>query len=110
MSWSGDAFFSGVTLYYTSAYEDDISGLRGRELDELDALGVLNADGERDVASWTTVRANMGYDFANASISLNVDNLFDRDPPKAYGSSRGFDSINHDALGRNYRLLFSYRF
>jgi len=110
LSWSGDAFFTGVTLYYTSAYADDISGLRGRELDELDALGVLNADGERDVASWTTVRANMGYDFANASISLNVDNLFDRDPPKAYGSSRGFDSINHDALGRNYRLLFSYRF
>lgn len=107
LSWSGDAFFTGVTLYYTSAYADDISGLRGRELD---ALGVLNADGERDVASWTTVRANMGYDFANASISLNVDNLFDRDPPKAYGSSRGFDSINHDALGRNYRLLFSYRF
>ncbi|KUM52908.1 TonB-dependent receptor domain-containing protein [Rheinheimera sp. EpRS3] len=110
LSWSGDAFFTGVTVYYTSAYEDDISGLRGRELDELDALGVLNADGERDVAAWTTVRANIGYDFANASISLNVDNLFDRDPPKAYGSSRGFDSINHDALGRNYRLLFSYRF
>ena len=110
LSWSGDAFFTGVTVYYTSAYEDDISGLRGRELDELDALGVLNADGERDVAAWTTVRANIGYDFANASISLNVDNLFDRDPPKAYGSTRGFDSINHDALGRNYRLLFSYRF
>lgn len=110
LSWSGDAFFTGVTVYYTSAYEDDISGLRGRELDELDALGVLNADGERDVSAWTTVRANIGYDFANASISLNVDNLFDRAPPKAYGSSRGFDSINHDALGRNYRLLFSYRF
>jgi outer membrane receptor protein involved in Fe transport len=110
LSWSGDAFFTSLTAYYTSAYADDISGLRGRELDELDALGVLNADGERDVAAWTTVRANIGYDFANASISLNVDNLFDREPPRAYGSSRGFDSINHDALGRNYRLLFSYRF
>uniref|UniRef100_A0A486XR63 TonB-dependent receptor Outer membrane receptor for ferrienterochelin and colicins n=1 Tax=Rheinheimera sp. BAL341 TaxID=1708203 RepID=A0A486XR63_9GAMM len=110
LSWSGEAFFTSLTAYYTSAYADDISGLRGRELDELDALGVLNADGERDVAAWTTVRANIGYDFANASISLNVDNLFDRDPPRAYGSSRGFDSINHDALGRNYRLLFSYRF
>lgn len=110
VSWSGDAFFSGVTLYYTSAYEDDISGLRGRELDELETLGALDANGERDVAAWTTVRANIGYDFEHASISLNVDNLFDRDPPKAYGSSRGFDSVNHDALGRNYRLLFSYSF
>ncbi|MBZ9612615.1 TonB-dependent receptor domain-containing protein [Rheinheimera maricola] len=110
LSWSGDAFFSSVTVNYTSSYADDISGMRGRELDELDALGVLDADGERDVSAWTTVRANIGYDFSNASISLSVDNLFDRDPPKAYGSSRGFDSINHDALGRNYRLLFSYRF
>ncbi|WP_027671521.1 TonB-dependent receptor domain-containing protein [Rheinheimera baltica] len=110
LSWSGDAFFTSLTAYYTSAYADDISGLRGREMDELDALGALNENGERDVSAWTTVRANIGYDFANASISLNVDNLFDRDPPRAYGSSRGFDSINHDALGRNYRVSFSYRF
>ncbi|WP_420480291.1 TonB-dependent receptor [Lacimicrobium alkaliphilum] len=108
--WDTDDWFAGVTAYYTDAYADDIQRLRGREIDELDSLGELDENGERDVSAWTTVRLSAGYEFENASVSLSVDNLFDREPPRAYGSARGFDSINHDALGTTYRVSLSYFF
>lgn len=109
-SWSKGDFFSSITANYTDSYEDDIEGLRGRELDELEDLGQLNADGTRQVSSWTTWRLNIGYDFAKTTVSFNLDNLLDRDPPAAYGSSRGFDSINHDALGRSFRIALNHKF
>lgn len=109
-SWSRGDFFSSIAANYTDSYQDDIEGLRGRELDELEDLGQLNADGSRQVSSWTTWRLNMGYDFAKTTVSFNIDNLLDRDPPAAYGSSRGFDSINHDALGRSFRIALSHKF
>lgn len=110
LSWRSEDFFSGLGVSYTASYADDISRLRLRELEEMEQLGVLNPDGERQVSSWTTVRGYIGYDFKNATVSFNIDNLFDRDPPRVYGSSRGFDSINHNTLGRNYRLSLSYFF
>mgnify|MGYP000175334110 FL=1 len=110
VAWSQDAFYSSLTVDYTSSYEDDVEGLRGRQIDELDAMGKLDENGERDVDSWVTVRANIGYDFENMNINLTINNLFDEEPPVAYGSSRGFDSINHDALGANYRLSMTYFF
>lgn len=109
-SWSRGDFFSSISANYTDSYKDDIEGLRGRELDELEDLGQLNAEGTRQVSSWTTWRMNLGYDFAKTTISFNIDNLFDRDPPTAYGSSRGFDSINHDASGRSFRIALSHKF
>ena len=110
IAWSGDAFYSSLTFDYTSSYQDDIEGLRGREIAELVAMGKLDENGERDVDSWLTVRANIGYDFENMNINLTINNLFDEEPPVAYGSSRGFDSINHNALGANYRLSMTYFF
>ncbi|WP_333609275.1 TonB-dependent receptor domain-containing protein, partial [Arsukibacterium sp.] len=110
VSWRGEAIFMGLSAQYTSSYADDISRLRTRNIIEMEDLGVLTADGTRNVAAWTTLKANIGYDFENAAISLTVNNLLDRDPPSVYGSARGFDSINHDALGRNYRLSFTYFF
>ncbi len=101
-------FYSSLTARYTDSYEDDIEGMRGRELDELDMLGVLNADGTRDVDSHTEVDLNMGYDFADFNINLTINNVFNEEPPVAYGSRRGFDSMNHSALGSNYRLSFTY--
>lgn len=109
-SWSKGDFFSSLSANYTHSYADDIEGLRGRELDELAELGQLNADGGRQVSSWTTWRMNLGYDFAKTTISFSIDNLFDREPPVAYGSSRGFDSINHDALGRSFNIAISHKF
>lgn len=110
VGWVQDNFYASLTAQYTDSYADDIEGLRGRNIDELEALGELDANGERDVDSWTTVRANIGYDFKNMNINFTVNNLFDEQPPVAYGSSRGFDSINHDALGANYKVSFTYFF
>ena len=110
MSWVGEQFYTSLTADYTSSYQDDIKRLRGRNIDELESLGELDANGERDVDSWTTVRFNMGYDFDNMNLNFTVHNVFDEEPPVAYGSGRGFDSINHNALGVNYQLSFSYFF
>ncbi|NQZ86871.1 MAG: TonB-dependent receptor [Colwellia sp.] len=110
ISWSQDALYSSLTLDYTSSYQDDIEGLRGRQINELDDMGKLDANGERDVESWLTLRANIGYDFKNMNINLTINNLLDEEPPVAYGSSRGFDSLNHDALGANYRVSMTYFF
>lgn len=110
VGWVQDSFYASLTAQYTNSYADDIEGLRGRNIDELEDLGKLDANGERDVDSWTTVRANIGYDFDNMNINLTVDNLFDEEPPIAYGSRRGFDSINHNALGANYKVSFTYFF
>ena len=110
VSWSGDALYSSLTLDYTSSYQDDIEGLRGRQIEELNDMGKLDENNERDVDSWLTLRANIGYDFKNMNVNLTVNNLLDEEPPVAYGSTRGFDSLNHDALGLNYRLSMTYFF
>ncbi|MCC2603953.1 TonB-dependent receptor domain-containing protein [Planctobacterium marinum] len=111
MVWGNDDYYGGVTLRYVDGYEDDIEGMRGREIDELVAMGVLpDADSSRNVSSWTTVDARFGIILKNATIKLNIDNLFDRDPPVVYGSSRGFDTINHNAYGTTYRISYTHFF
>lgn len=110
VSWSGDAFYSSLTADYTSSYQDDIEGLRGREVDELFDMGELDENDERDVDSWLTLRANFGYDFEDLNINLSINNLLDEEPPVAYGSSRGFDSLNANAMGASYKLSATYFF
>lgn len=110
VAWSGDAFYTSLTVDYTSEYQDDIEGLKNRQIEEIDELGLLDENGQRDVDSWLTVRANIGYDFENMNINFTINNLLNEEPPVAYGSSRGFDSLNHDALGANYRLSMTYFF
>ena len=109
--WGNDDYYGGVSVRYVDGYEDDIEGMRGREIDELVAMGVLaDADSSRDVSSWTTVDARFGIILKNATIKLNIDNLFDRNPPVVYGSSRGFDTINHNAYGTTYRISYTHFF
>lgn len=110
VSWSADAFYTSLTADYIDSYQDDISGLRGRQIDELFDAGLVDENEERDIDSWLTVRANVGYDFKNMNVNFTIDNLLNEDPPVAYSSSRGFDSLNHNALGANYRLSLSYFF
>ncbi|NVK24691.1 MAG: TonB-dependent receptor [Gammaproteobacteria bacterium] len=110
IEYAQDNWFVGATLFHTGEYEDDIEGLRGRNLDELEALGELDADGGRQVDAWNTVRINGGLNFENYQLRLTINNITDEEPPTIYGSSRGFDSINHDALGTHYNLTFSYFF
>mgnify|MGYP006206749353 CR=1 FL=1 len=107
-SWSKDNFFSSVAANYTDSYEDDVEGLRGRELDELDDLGVLNAEGTRQVSSWTTWRLNVGYDFAKTTISFNIDNLFDRNLP-GVTTGTGTGSASYDNIGQLFYTTVSFK-
>lgn len=110
MFWDQEDYYLGLTALYTSRYQDDIERLRGREVDELFEQNLLDENEQRDVSSWTTVRFSAGYYFEDATVKLVVNNLFDRDAPRAYGSSRGFDSINHNAYGTTYNLSLTYFF
>ncbi|GEA10200.1 TonB-dependent receptor [Alteromonas sp. KUL49] len=105
-----DDWYAGAYVYYTGSYQDDIIRLRNREFDEVEALGVLDADGNRDVESWTTVTLSAGYYFENMDLRFTLDNLFDEDAPVAYGSARGFDAYNHDPYGTTYSVSLSYYF
>ena len=102
--WVEDDWYAGAYVYFTGRYEDDIDRLRGREIDEVAALGLLDENGQRDVSSWTTLSLSAGYHFKQATVRLTVDNVFDRDAPLAFGSARGFDAFNHDPFGTQYRL------
>ncbi|MBT1449333.1 TonB-dependent receptor [Glaciecola sp. XM2] len=108
--WVQDDWFAGITIFYTSSYEDDVQGLRGREIDELLDLGQLDENEMRDVASWTTVDFSAGYYFDKMDVRLRIENLLDEDAPVAYGSSRGYDSFNHDPFGRRFTVSVNYRF
>ena len=53
----------------------------------------------------------IGYQFdAALTVTLNLDNLFDRQPPFVYGRYKDVDLLNHDVMGRNFRLQASYKF
>ena len=65
---------------------------------------------ESRVSSWTTWDMRIGYDFDNENseilsgtrMSLNIQNVFDKDPPFVDGSAAGvgFDSINANPMGQ----------
>lgn len=111
LSYDMDKFYAVISANYTDSYQDDIEGLRGREIDELIDKGELDSNEQRNVDSWTVVDVNFGFD-VNEKLQLraSINNVFDKNPPRVYGSSRGFDSINHDAYGTTYSLGVSYRF
>ena len=105
---SADNWFGGVSINYTSDYQDEIALLEPADIARLAEQGIGI---DRQVPSWTKVNANLGYDVSDSlTLSLNIDNLFDREPPFIYGRYKDVDFINHDVLGRNYRLLATYRF
>ena len=69
------------------------------------------------VSSWTTVDLNLKYDFSDSagagqgtSLSFNVQNLFDRNPPFIVNSiNTGFDPTNATALGRFLSMTLTHR-
>lgn len=75
-----------------------------------------------DIGAWTTVDANLSYEFDEDSgvlsdmrIALSATNLFDRDPPFAFSPSflqEGvfFDSTTASPLGRLVALTIRKRF
>ena len=108
LKWDSDQWFAGLGINYTSDYQDEIALLDPADIERLAARGI-NID--RRIPSWSKVNANLGYEMTpNLTITLNIDNLLDREPPFVYGRYKDVDLLNHDVLGRNYRLQASYRF
>lgn len=110
-TYDAEKYYVSIGANYTDSYEDDIEGLRGREIDELISLGEIDDSEQREVDSWTVVDLSAGYEISDSlMVRASIDNLFDKAPPRLYGSSRGFDSINHDAFGTTYTLGVTYQF
>jgi outer membrane receptor protein involved in Fe transport len=92
----GDSFARFFANYVDGYYDDD-------QRAEVPA--------ERRVGSWTTLNLTVGRDFGeHQSMSLNIRNLADRDPPIALGSATNVDLYNHNTLGRFWTLDYVYRF
>jgi outer membrane receptor protein involved in Fe transport len=93
-----------LTARYTGDYRDDPSSRT------LEAVG-LPDDAKVQVSSWTVWDAYAAYEFDEHSyLSLNVRNLFDRDPPLVLGLSANVDYSNHSAMGRYLTLRYTYTF
>ncbi|MDZ7871213.1 MAG: TonB-dependent receptor [Rheinheimera sp.] len=108
LRWDANDWFGGIGLNYTSDYQDEIMLLEPADIAILAEQGIAI---DRRVPAWTKVNAQLGYDVnKHLTLSFNIDNLLDRDPPFIYGRYKDVDFINHDVLGRNYRLLATYRF
>ncbi len=99
-----DAWRVSLTARHTGDYRDDPSA------STLEAVG-LPDDAEVQVSSWTVWDAYASYEFNEHSfLSLNVRNLFDRDPPIVLGLSANVDYANHSAMGRFATLRYTYTF
>jgi outer membrane receptor protein involved in Fe transport len=93
-SWSWRGFSSTFSVNYTDDYENNYLTPAGR------------------VASWTTADLQLGYRtgengpglLRGLSMTLNAQNLTDRDPPVISGlgflTNFGYDATNASALGR----------
>ncbi|ATC94763.1 TonB-dependent receptor domain-containing protein [Pseudoalteromonas tunicata] len=109
--WDAKDYYFTLSANYTSRYQDDIEGLRAREIEELEGLSVLDSKGQHQVDDWLVWDLASGYFVTDElTLRLSITNLFDKEPPRVFGSSRGFDSINHNADGTRYQLGLTYTF
>jgi len=65
----------------------------------------LNVSYGNSIESSSEDKSNINFLYG-IELAGGNNNLFDEERPIAYGSSRGFDSINHNALGANYKASF----
>ena len=105
VGWSGDGLAVNTFVNYADGYANDFVSERRR------------------VGSFTTVDANVAYDFSALSgrwqggsgllLRLSVLNVFDQDPPLIFQSADeaaagnfgfDFDTVNADALGRRVAI------
>lgn len=88
LDWTGKSTDLSVWARYVGAYYDDF---------RIDP----EATPDTRVSSWTTINAAWGWNLDEVHrVSINIDNLFDRDPPLALASRAGVDTFNHTAMGR----------
>ncbi|MCU0755557.1 MAG: TonB-dependent receptor [Xanthomonadales bacterium] len=92
LDWTGEAMDVSLWARYVDSYYDDF---------RIDP----EATPDTRVASWTTLNAAWGWNIDEVHrVSINVENLFDRDPPLALASRAGVDTFNHTAMGRYLTL------
>ncbi|TQV81176.1 TonB-dependent receptor [Exilibacterium tricleocarpae] len=104
LRWRLQDWRASLSANYTHSYRDDPPNRI------LDTLGIPRGT-EVTVSSWTLWNMNLSYEFDDHNyLQLNVDNLFDREPPRVLGSSANVDHINHDSLGRFISLRYTYSF
>lgn len=118
--WFKEDWSAGITALYTDGYADETFTLSEFDLlyieqnqgvtlyDEVDGELVAR---DREVDSWLTFDGYVGYDVSdNLYLRLSVNNLTDKEPPFVYGGYRNVDFINHDSMGRYYRLSATLTF
>ena len=92
-SWDLDDWSAALSVLYAGSYEDNLS------------------KPSRSVGAWATYNAHVSYRFSGSSaldgctLMLDVQNLFDRDPPFVNNSAGvGYDRENADMLNRTISL------
>jgi outer membrane receptor protein involved in Fe transport len=99
LEWEGEAIDLALWAYYTGSYYDDF---------RFDPAAIAPSD---RVSSWTTLNAAFGWNIDDVHrVSLSVENLGDRDPPRALGASANVDTYNHSAIGRFVTAKWIARF
>ena len=97
VSWKNGNWDARVWANYVDGYYDD------------DQRAGVPAG--RQVASWTTLNLNVGWEFSkHSTLTFGVKNLADRDPPVSLGSASNVDLYNHNTLGRFVTLGYVYRY
>lgn len=124
VKWSYDDLFASLATNYTHHYYDEVGLLGELNADpndptNYDALDYIRdtqgveavPDRNRTVPSWTVVDAKVGKDFGDdITVTFGVSNLFDRDAPFVYGRYLNADLLNHNVMGRYYRVTYAHRF
>ena len=99
LDWTAKAVDLSLWANYTSSYADDF---------RFDPAAISTT---ARVASWTVLNTAVGWNINDVHrVSITVNNLGDRDPPRALGASASVDTFNHNALGRFFTLRWIGRF
>jgi len=99
LDWTGERFDGALWANYTHSYYDDF---------RFDPAAIPVS---ARVSSWTVLNASWGWNIDDVHrVAVRVENLTDRDPPRALGASAWVDTYNHDAMGRFVTLNWIGRF
>lgn len=102
LGWSLSAYRLNATVDYTGSYRQSYSTPAGTPLiQQVGSYAVANL-----FASYTLPERLT----SNMTIEFNIDNVFDRNPPRVLGSLYGFDPNNSNPIGRLYLIGLRKRF
>lgn len=102
IDWRGERASAGIAYNFTDDYTLSYTTAAGPPaVQEVDSYGVANG-----YASYRLPFSTLG---ADVTVSLNVDNILDEDPPLVLGSLNGFDVNRTNPIGRMYWAGFALR-